>query len=104
MALKREMSNGFIMLTRDREVGGIYVETTDDWQEYMNDEERRLIYCQAISDVDVVQEKIDRWLEENDDLTYRQEDINDIIAEMVSSIQWIANEHPLKSFRRRSVS
>ena len=57
-----------------------------------------------ISDVDVVQEKIDRWLEENDDLTYRQEDINDIIAEMVSSIQWIANEHPLKSFRRRSVS
>jgi K+/H+ antiporter YhaU regulatory subunit KhtT len=98
------MSNGFIMLTRNRELGGIYVETTENCEEYMNDDERRMIYCQAVSDVDVVQEKIDRWLEENDDLMYRQEDINEIIAEMISSIQWIANEHPLKSFHRRSVS
>lgn len=98
------MTNGFIMLTRDRELGGIYAETTEDWQEYMNNEERRMIYCQAISDIDVVQEKMDRWLEENDDLTYRQEDINDTIAEIVLSIQWIANEHPLTSFRRLSVS
>ena len=91
------------MLTRDREIGGIYVETTDDWQEYMEDEKRRLIYCQAVSDVEVVQQKIDQWLQDNEDLTYRQEDLNDVIAEMVSSIQWIANDHPLKSFRRRSV-
>lgn len=91
------------MLTRDREIGGIYVETTDDWQEYMEDEKRRLIYCQAVSDVEVVQQKIDQWLQDNEDLTYRQDDLNDVIAEMVSSIQWIANEHPLKSFRRRSV-
>ena len=97
------MTNGFIMLTREREVGGIYVETTDDWGEYMNDEERRMIYCQAVSDVEEVQQKIDQWLQDNEDLTYRQDDLNDVIAEMVSSIQWIANEHPLKSFRRRSV-
>jgi hypothetical protein len=99
------MTNGFILVTRDREIGGIYVETTEDWQEYMEDEQRRMIYCQAVSDVGVVQQKIDQWVAENaEDMVHRQEDINDTIAEMVSSIQWIANEHPLHSFRRRSVS
>lgn len=93
------MTSGYIMVSRDREMGGIYVETTEDWQEHV---ERRMIYCQAVSDVGEVQQKIDQWLVENDDLTYRQEDMNDIIAEMVSSMQWIANEHPLQSFRRRS--
>ena len=99
------MTNGFVILTRDREMGGIYVETTNDWQEYMEDGQRRMIYCQAVSDVEVVQQKIDQWVAENaDDMAHQQEDINDTIAEMVSSIQWIANEHPLHSFRRQSVS
>lgn len=87
------------MLTRDRGMGGIYVETTDDWQEHMEDDGRRMIYCQAVSDVGMVQDKIDRWLAENDDMAHGQEDINDKVAEMVASIQWIANEHPLRSFR-----
>lgn len=78
---------------------GIYVETTDDWEEYMSVGRRRLIYCQAVSDVEIVQEKIDQWLEENDDLKNREGDINETVAEMISSIQWIANEHPLKGFR-----
>jgi len=90
------MNNGYIMITRDTDTRGIYVETTDDWVEYID--ERRMIYCQAISDTDLVQEKIDRWLEENDDLKDRDTDVNDTIAEIVSSIQWIANEHPLRSF------
>lgn len=104
---EKKMTNGFIMLTRDRGLGGIYVETTDDWQEYIEDDhdQRRMIYCQAVSDVEVVQQKIDQWLTENaEDVAHRQEDINDTIAEMVSSIQWIANEHPLRSFRCQSVS
>lgn len=92
-------SNGYIMVTRDKEIRGIYVETTDDWEEYMEETPRRMIYCQAVSDVEIVQEKIDQWLKDNEDLKFRQEDVNDTIAEMISSIQWIANEHPLKSFR-----
>lgn len=92
-------SNGYIMVTRDKEIRGIYVETTDDWEEYMEETPRRMIYCQAVSDVEIVQEKIDQWLKDNEDLKFRQEDVNDTIAEMISSIQWIANEHPLKIFR-----
>jgi K+/H+ antiporter YhaU regulatory subunit KhtT len=96
---KIKMTNGFIVVSRDREMGGIYVETTEDWQEYMEDGERRMIYCQAVSDLEEAQQKIDQWLDENDDLAYRQENMNDLVAEMVSSMQWIANEHPLRSFR-----
>ena len=95
------MTSGFLMLTRDRETRGIYVETVDDWQERMSDEQRRMIYCQAVSDVETVQQKVDQWVAENGEgVAQRQGDINDTIAEIVSSIQWIANEHPLHSFRR----
>jgi len=95
------MTNGFIMVFRDREIGGIHVETTEDWQEYMEEGDRRLIYCQAVSEVETVQKKIDRWLEENDEWKHSEEDINAIVAEVVSSLQWIANEHPLECFRRQ---
>jgi hypothetical protein len=91
--------NGYVMLTRDTETGGIYVETADDWEDYMDERPRRMIYCQAVSNMEIVEEKIDRWLNENEDMKYRQEDVNDTIAELISSIQWIANEHPLKSFQ-----
>lgn len=93
------MTNGYIMLTRDRDDNGIYVETTYDWLDHMEEKNRRLLYCQAVSDVEQVQEKIDIWLEENqEELHQNYENINDQIAELVSSIQWIANEHPLQSF------
>lgn len=96
------MTNGYIMVTRDRETSGIHIETTYYWRRYM-DEGRRMIYCQAVSDVDTVQEKIDRWLEENQeepDVRFEEGyDINDKIAEMVSAVQWIGNEHPLRCFR-----
>jgi len=87
------------MLTRDKETGGVYVETTDDWMEYMEEKPRRLIYCQAVSCIEVVGEKINQWLDDNEDMKHRQEDVNDTIAELVSSIQWIANEHSLRSFK-----
>jgi hypothetical protein len=95
------MTSGFVIVSRDRETGGIYVETTEDWQEYMEEGDCRMIYCQAVSDLKRVQEKIDRWLEENDGWKHREGDVNDTVAEIVSSIQWIANEHPLQCFRHQ---
>lgn len=90
------MVNGFLMVVRDYEEGGIYVEAVEDGGEY---EDWRMIYCQAVSDVGVVREKLDRWREEHV-VPEEEEDINDVVAELVSSLQWIANEHPLRCFRR----
>ena len=98
--IKKQMTNGFIIVTRNREMGGIFIETTDDWEEIM-DGNRRMIYCQAVSDTEIVQQKIEEWLGENVDLKDRPQDINDTVAEMVSSMQWIANEHALRCFRHR---
>lgn len=90
------MTNGYVVVARSRETKGIYVEATDDWTDYAD---MRLIYCQAVGSVEEVNEKIERWLEENEGLQHRQDDVNDVIAEMVASVQWIANEHPVRSFR-----
>jgi hypothetical protein len=90
------MVNGYVMVVRDRETGGIYVETTDDWEGYMAEGDKRLIYCQAVADVGLVQETIDQW--SDDDLG---QDANDRIAHLVSAAQWVANEHPLRGFRNR---
>ena len=96
------MSNGYVIVARSREDSGVRVEAIEeDVEEYLVERDMRIIYCQAVSDVEVVKDKIDRWLEQNDDFGHRlEEDINDLIAEMVSSLQWVANEHPLKSFNR----
>lgn len=97
------MTSGYILITRDRDTSGIYVETADDWMDVLEEYDRRVLYCQAVSDKDVVQEKLDRWLEENE--ISLQEDIPDMnsqIAELISSIQWIANEHPLQCFHNCS--
>lgn len=91
------MTNGFILLTRDRDNHGIYVETTEDWMDYMDENNRRMIYCQAVANVEIVQDKVDTWLEEYEPMLNTS--INDQIAELISSLQWIANEHPLESFR-----
>lgn len=93
------MVNGFLMMVRDYEEGGIYVEAVEDWEEY---EGWRMIYCQAVSDVGVVREKIDRWREENSGGHQEKGDMNEVVADMVSSLQWIANEHPLRCFRHPS--
>lgn len=93
------MTNGYIILTRDREDSGIYLETVEDWIDYMEEKNRRVLYCQAVSNMEQVQVKIDSWLDEYNELEHENENINDQIAEIISSIQWIANEHPLQSFR-----
>lgn len=93
------MANGFLMVVRDYEEGGVYVEVVEDWEEYKG---WRMIYCQAVSDVGEVMEKIDRWKEEQHGIHQEENDLNEIIAELVSSLQWIANEHPLRCFRRPS--
>lgn len=94
--MNENMASGWILITRDPRTKGIYVDTTDDWLELV--EGRRLIYCQAVSDVDKVQEKLDRFRQDDshDDV---EANMNDRIAELVSSVQWIANDFPLRSFR-----
>lgn len=94
------MPNGYVMIVRDKETGMIYVETTNDWLAYMEETPKRMIYCQAVSDVDTVQGKIDTWMDEEED--EEEEDANDQIASMVSAVQWIANEHPVRSFHYRT--
>lgn len=90
------MVNGFVIIVRNKEDHTITVETTDDFEDYL-DERKRLIYCQAVSDIDIVEEKVAQWLEDNHYSDVNN--VNDAIAEMVSSIQWIANDHPLSSFK-----
>lgn len=100
---RKKMSNGFVLVARDCEEGGVHVETTDDWEEYMSGREWRLIYCQAVSDLVVVREKVAQWLEEEEAKGGDEDaDVNNVIAEAVSSLQWIANEHPLTCFHRPS--
>lgn len=91
------MTNGYIIVARSRDTKGIYIETNEDLDDYAD---MRMIYCQAVGEIEAVQEKIDRWVDENEDVRDRNDDVNDSIAEMVSSMQWIANEHPIQSFRR----
>lgn len=95
-----KMPNGYVMIVRDKETGEIHVETTDHWLSYMEETPKRMIYCQAVSNVDNVQEKIDEWIEDEEEKE-EEDNANDYIANMVSSIQWIANEHPIQSFRYR---
>ena len=87
------MASGFVVIVRDIENKGIYVETTDDWQEYIEERPRRLLYCQCISDVDTVQEEIDKMVFEP-----QSSDISEMVAELISAVQWIANDHPLTTF------
>ena len=95
--MKKKMASGWVVMSRDRHTKGIYVETTYDWEDLVDG--RRLIYCQAVSDLDKVQEKLETLLEDDDYHSDDISDINDKISELVSSVQWIANEHPLRSFR-----
>lgn len=93
------MENGYIVVVRDREDGGIYVQLVDDWLEYMEEKPRRLIYCQAVCDMVQVQKKLDDMLEEYEQKDPTHSEANDQISELVEFVQWIANEHPLHSFR-----
>lgn len=95
------MNNGFLLITRNVHTGGIYLETTDDWSDLIDD--RRLIYCQAVSNLDLVQSEVHTWLQENSSTLPDDTPVNDIVSWLVSSAQWIANDHPLQSFRSKDM-
>jgi len=92
------MDNGFIIMVRNIESGSIIVDTTYDWEEYIFEKPRRLIYCQAVSEMSIVDQKIqtlvNEYITDDDNLN-----INDKILEIINSVQWIANEHYLTSFK-----
>lgn len=92
------MTNGFIYMFRDRVTGGVYIETHEDMEDVLDMDIQRIIYCQAISDLDMVEQKLKQWKDELE-MNVEEGNINDQVAVMVSSLQWIANEHPLSSFR-----
>ena len=88
-------TNGYIYMFRDRTTRGVYVEAVDDME---ITEDQRLIYCQAVSDIDIVDEKLDQWVEDMGEERDQYDHVKDQIAWMISSLQWIANEHPVQSF------
>lgn len=92
--------SGYLAVVRDRGTGGVSVVVVDDWEDALAGV--RLIYCQAVADADVVRGKVAAWLEDADPgeggLT-----MNDRVAWLVSSAQWIANDHPLQCFRFKDV-
>lgn len=90
------MPNGFLIVVRNLSDSGIIVEAVEDWEDFMDEQPRRLIYCQAISNLEAVVIEVKKWKE---DFSAQTTDVNDIIAEIVSSIQWIGNDYPLRSFR-----
>lgn len=94
------MAQGYVVISRDSSDSGVYIETTDDLEEYMEEHpDRRLLYCQAVSDVETVEDEVTQCLEDNEDIDKTHPDINNQIASIISSIQWIANDHPLRGFR-----
>lgn len=92
------MTNGFLYMFRDRVTGGVYIEIQEDMEDVLDMDVQRIIYCQAVSELDVVEQKIKQWKDELQ-VNVEEGNINDHVAEMISSLQWIANEHPLYSFR-----
>lgn len=93
--------SGYLVVVRDRGTGGVSVVVFDE----LGGEALaglRLIYCQAVADADVVRGRVVEWLEDADPeeggLT-----MNDRVAWLVASAQWIANDHPLQCFRFKGV-
>lgn len=86
--------NGFIIVYHNRETKGICVDVVEDLEQYF-EEKYRLLYCQGVSEMDVVKEKVDNWLH---DSVLIDDDINEKIASIIISLQWIANDYPVKSF------
>jgi hypothetical protein len=92
---------GYMIIARNRESGGIVVEVVDDWEEFMEESSRRLIYCQGISDMESAKRALDDLMS-----SYEFDETGDIcqqIADLVTAVQWIANDFPLTSFTRKKL-
>ena len=92
--------SGFLVVARDRGTGGIVATVLDDWEEELKG--TRLIYAQAVADVDVVRDELGEWLQHADP-EEGGTTMNDRVAWLVESAQWIANQHPLQCFRFKHV-
>lgn len=90
------MTNGYIIIVRNRQNSHIIVNTIETIEDYLEETDYRIIYCQAVSDLEIVTEKVSNWLEETTEFV--DNDINECIASTIMSLQWIANDHTLKSF------
>ena len=87
---------GFIVLSRNLQTCTIELDSVSSMEEYFGSD-RRIIYCQAISDVHRVAGEIDRLIDEFEESS--EKSINEAISDLVISAQWVANEYPLDSFR-----
>lgn len=87
------MSEGFVVLYRNRATSEIIVDAIDDITTIFESCDCRLIYAQAISNVDAVRKEI-TVVKVDDELS----DINAQIADLIDQAQWISNAHHLRSF------
>ena len=90
---------GYVLVTRNKKNKKIMVVTVEDWREYMDedDEPRKLIFCQAVSNIEAVDHDLDEYLEGfNIDPS---ESATNVVARFVTDVQCMCNEYPLESFR-----
>ena len=83
--------SGYLVLYRNRETSGIVMDALDDIPL-----EHRIIYCQAVADVESARADL------NDVEFSVADDVNDQIAALVEALQCIANAYPLQGFSRPS--
>lgn len=91
---------GFVIIVRDCDTSGIVVDVVEDWEDFMEETSRRLIYCQAVGNLEGARDAVDDFL--NSYVNNEDEDVCQQIAELVSSVQWIANDFPLQSFTKKT--
>lgn len=94
---------GYVIIARNRDDGGIVADVVEDWEDFMEETPRRLIYCQGVGDMEGAKCALDDFID-----SYEGEicgDSADVIcqqiADLVVSVQWIANDFPIKSFKKQ---
>ena len=90
---------GYVIIARNRDGGGIVADVVDDWEDFMEETSRRLIYCQGVGDMESARQALSDFIEsyQND----HDDDVCQQIADLVVSVQWIANDFPIKSFTKK---
>lgn len=89
------MTDGFVILYRNRATSEVMLDVVDDVEEVLQSCDCRLIYVQAVSNIDTIRKEIS--LVNEDPELY---DVNEKIADLVEQAQWISNANPLRSFSR----
>lgn len=85
---------GFVVIARNRETKA--VSNVDAVEDVVYSD--RLIFCQAVEDIESVR---DRILDPDEvPLSQDGDDPNDHVERTIQSVQWIANDYPLRCFQR----